>query len=1536
MLVFLCLISFGGVYGQYTGSGTFTKITSLGELTDGYYVISSGPGGASTVAMTNNNAGSIFESTAISPVSNQLIDPTSNIVWKIETNEGGRTIYSEGTSKYVSYTGSSNNVQVVNIVSANNQRWTFTYEDNLFHIKNMAVTDRLLQYNSNSGQERFACYKASQEDITLYKLESNNPEPTNHPTDFACGTTTSSAIELNWTDAIGGDLPTGYLIRFSSVSFAAIPDPADGTTYTSETYVNQGVQTATITGLLQDTEYFFKIFPYSNSGANIDYKIDGSVETTACITLEGPCEYENFDDITISTGYGTNSFTNDSGTAEYSCVECLRETAGTQDGSFPSTNNDSPRAIRLRDQPGSLFQVKLKEGGMGTFSVFLRRWDNNPSPNHEVEYSINNGTDWTSVQTISNAWLDNSSAYKELVFDVNAVSQAGNNDDDIIVRIRRVGGERIMIDDVSWTCFDGCTATQTISSFAPTSGPQGTMVTVNGSGFTDASGLEFGGVDITTFTVVNDSTLTFLVPATSASGKITITVDGCNRASDGIFTFLFHNNNCGGPSGGGIPPNADLFISNVYDASSGSLSYIEVFNGTLTSKALAPYTIRVRTGTATDTDYPMTGSLPSGGAYILRIGTSTSSCAEIGSDIIDNRPTAPGFNGNDQIFLLKDGVDLDYAPNPNSIFAGGTGTASAGFSQARKNTVTSPTTTYDPNEWLISDEENCSNLGIPPYDPGGATITITDHPVSVFCEMEVTFSVNATATATIPGTNGYIWRYHAPNAADWQAISSLSLPGVSVVGAGTSSITITGNTALIKGYQFYVDIGAGSPQCRRYSNVAIYDYDSKPFYRTIASGNWMNTESWQMSDTEIGGYIPVCQPPTALSSEKIIIEHDVVLNYDLTVSWVIVEDGHQLELANTTKLTIENGNPLGSDLEILGTMVDRGSSGNGISFEPGSTWSMDSGATLVKTNNSSVANYRNNYEGGIATIPADAHWIYRRTPESDLVAVVAADMTYPNLTFENMVNDTFEPTSSLYVFYGSTNPPVIKGNLDIGGNGSGNYIVRNNHTNLITAILVEGDLIIRPGSGLRNVNSSTSHSGTGFEVRGNLQIDGSLDLSAGDAGRGILRIAGDEETVLSGSGSVVVNELTIAKTNSANVHADLTITSKRSTTLSGGLLVFTSGYLALDQAATISAGSAASFVGGMIRKNGFANTNEVIFPVGDVSLNNADPEDDYIYFQPASLTPAAAGATAFTVQYFHHNFNSTYNPATLGLNKVSTCNYWIIDRVSGSGHAQVGLSWNEDYCFDVTEPEALTVARYNALAEVWEDAPYTPGVSQSNSGGPEYTTGWIKTIPVVQNFSPFAIGAIGLELNVLPITLVSFSAKAIDDNLVETNWITASEKNNEYFTVERSINGVEFEVVGRVMGAGTSTSTLNYTFNDERPHKGISFYRLRQTDYDGTFTFSDVVSVQIGDSNSAFDLEYVYRSDVGVELGYTAISPYLTVEIFDLTGRRLFGDILENNEGRSLIQPKLAEGIYMIRLSQGRETVTKKFFYYGFRQNTKD
>lgn len=106
-------------WGQYSGSGTFTKITSMAELTDGYYVVAYG----STFAMNNTNAGTYFTNTAITPSSNIITNPISAIVWKIQTHiDGGRTIYNEASAKYVSYTGSSNASYAVASVTGGNER----------------------------------------------------------------------------------------------------------------------------------------------------------------------------------------------------------------------------------------------------------------------------------------------------------------------------------------------------------------------------------------------------------------------------------------------------------------------------------------------------------------------------------------------------------------------------------------------------------------------------------------------------------------------------------------------------------------------------------------------------------------------------------------------------------------------------------------------------------------------------------------------------------------------------------------------------------------------------------------------------------------------------------------------------------------------------------------------------------------------------------------------------------------------------------------------------------------------------------------------------------------------------------------------------------------------------------------------------------------------------------------------------------------------------------------------------------------------
>lgn len=113
----------------------------------------------------------------------------------------------------------------------------------------------------------------------------------------------------------------------------------------------------------------------------------------------------------------------------------------------------------------------------------------------------------------------------------------------------------------------------------------------------------------------------------------------------------------------------------------------------------------------------------------------------------------------------------------------------------------------------------------------------------------------------------------------------------------------------------------------------------------------------------------------------------------------------------------------------------------------------------------------------------------------------------------------------------------------------------------------------------------------------------------------------------------------------------------------------------------------------------------------------------------------------------------------------------------------------------------------------------------------------------------------------LPITLLSFAAIPFG-NTVKTDWTTLSEVNNDYFTLERSRDGINFEYVGTVEGAGTSTNSINYSYFDYRPHQGLSYYRLKQTDYDGGFKYSKLVAVMIDSEN--FNGEY---------------------EIYDVTGR---------------------------------------------------
>lgn len=123
---------------------------------------------------------------------------------------------------------------------------------------------------------------------TVYKTA-----PTNHATTFIVGTGTPSysVIDAVWDDATGTVVPDGYLVKGSDVGYSSIADPVDGTAEANSTLVKNvaaGVEYASFTGLTEHTTYYFKIFPYTNSGTNIAYKTNDTVPTDSEITAYGP------------------------------------------------------------------------------------------------------------------------------------------------------------------------------------------------------------------------------------------------------------------------------------------------------------------------------------------------------------------------------------------------------------------------------------------------------------------------------------------------------------------------------------------------------------------------------------------------------------------------------------------------------------------------------------------------------------------------------------------------------------------------------------------------------------------------------------------------------------------------------------------------------------------------------------------------------------------------------------------------------------------------------------------------------------------------------------------------------------------------------------------------------------------------------------------------------------------------------------------------------------------------------------------------
>lgn len=197
-------------------------------------------------------------------------------------------------------------------------------------------------------------------------------------------------------------------------------------------------------------------------------------------------------------------------------------------------------------------------------------------------------------------------------------------------------------------------------------------------------------------------------------------------------------------------------------------------------------------------------------------------------------------------------------------------------------------------------------------------------------------------------------------------------------------------------------------------------------------------------------------------------------------------------------------------------------------------------------------------------------------------------------------------------------------------------------------------------------------------------------------------------------------------------------------------------------------------------------------------------------------------------------------------------------------------------------------------------------------------------------FSEVDLGAYE-SLSALPIELAEFDAR-FDNDRVFIYWNTISETNNDFFTVERSTDGENFVAIDRVDGTGYSESALHYKSYDDNPNIGFNYYRLKQTDFDGGFTYSKIKSVLIKSGkislypNPAVDHLYIATSDY--EDGEA------TYSISNVTGKEVVRGTTRVNAGLTVIQlnqiKSLQPGTYIVRLHHERNGgFSKKFMKVG-------
>jgi hypothetical protein len=182
----------------------------------------------------------------------------------------------------------------------------------------------------------------------------------------------------------------------------------------------------------------------------------------------------------------------------------------------------------------------------------------------------------------------------------------------------------------------------------------------------------------------------------------------------------------------------------------------------------------------------------------------------------------------------------------------------------------------------------------------------------------------------------------------------------------------------------------------------------------------------------------------------------------------------------------------------------------------------------------------------------------------------------------------------------------------------------------------------------------------------------------------------------------------------------------------------------------------------------------------------------------------------------------------------------------------------------------------------------------------------------------------------LPVELVVFQA-ILKDGIVELSWTTLSETNNDFFNVERTRDGKNFETIMAIDGAGSSSSPVDYKGIDNDPFDGVSYYRLSQTDFNGSRTVFGLADVNT-EKEPVFEIQLFQNPGDGSSLTIEITSEKgkkAQLEINDLNGKKIYDqNIVIQESGKSInelyLPDRLTPGVYLVNITSEESAAREK------------